>query len=778
MTNKIYAAILLSTVSIGSNAWAQAAGDQTASADASASVDDIIVTAQKRSERLRDVPVSITAASGEQLLKQGITGPNDLEKIVPGFTYVKSTYGAPIFTIRGIGLYDTFVGVSPTVTVYTDQVPLPYLAMTQGAGLDIERLEVLKGPQGTLFGQNSTGGAINYIAAKPTDEFKAGFDLTYGRFNQIDTQGFLSGPITDTLRARVAVRREYMDGWQRSETRPNDTLGARDFTAARLLLDWDPTDKLKFELNLNGWKDKSETQAPQFVAFSPSRPFDQGGFTDSFDVIGDRAPAPNKARVADWDRDADYQRDDWLKQISLRGDYEILDNMTLTSITAYSDFRQYAQTEVDGTDFNNVNILQVARVKSFSQEVRLAGDLGDRIKYTLGANYQDDKVNGADIGLNYVSSQNGVGPFRYNSFAKRGNQKIKTKAVFGSIDFKLLEGLTLQGAARYTDQKRRFSGCLADGGDGLLALGIQFAGQIAGGSTNLGAPGGCVTLDDSTPALLTPETVRRDLDETNTSWRAGLNWKANPDTLLYANVTKGFKSGTFTLIPAIYASQFTPVTQEGVLAYEVGVKTGFFGNAVQVTAAGFYYDYTDKQIIGVKGFPIFGNLAALNNIPESRVVGAELEATIRPFEGLRLSGGGTYVNSKVKGSFITPDQFGVEVDIGGDAFPNTPKWQFAGDAQYDFPLSSSLEGFVGGSLTARSSTYSRVGKNADYLIKSYALVDLRAGVATPDGKWRAMLWGKNVFNKFYLANMSHQMDTVSRNTGMPATYGITVGYRY
>src|SRR5690606_21739340 len=181
---------------------------------------EIIVTAQKRNERLIDVPMSITAASGDQLSKQGISDTAALTKLVPGFTYQQSNYGTPIFTIRGVGYIDYSVTAGPTVTAYIDQVPLPYSVMTRGATLDLERVEVLKGPQGTLFGQNSTGGAVNYIAAKPTDELRAGVDLGYGSYNEVIAGAFVSGPLTDTLRARLAVRSEYMDGWQKSLTRP------------------------------------------------------------------------------------------------------------------------------------------------------------------------------------------------------------------------------------------------------------------------------------------------------------------------------------------------------------------------------------------------------------------------------------------------------------------------------------------------------------------------------------------------------------------------------
>lgn len=201
---------------------------------------DIIVTAQKRSERLLDVPLSITAVSGEALQDRQINSPEQLEQVVPGFTYQKSSFGAPVFTLRGIGFYNLSASVSPAVSIYLDQVPLAYSAMAQGAALDLERVEVLKGPQGTLFGQNSTGGAINYISAKPTSHPAAGFDLTYGRFNAVEAQGYISGPITSTLKARLFARYESRDPWQRGYApndlkfgaNPNDELGRHRFSPA------------------------------------------------------------------------------------------------------------------------------------------------------------------------------------------------------------------------------------------------------------------------------------------------------------------------------------------------------------------------------------------------------------------------------------------------------------------------------------------------------------------------------------------------------------------
>ena len=253
---------MLATGSV-TGASAQSAAPSQADENAEPGVGDIVVTAQKRQESVNQVGMSITALSGETLTNLGVVNAEDLVKVVPGFNYTKGAYGQPVFTVRGIGFNETSLAAAPTVTAYVDEIPLPYSLMTEAVGLDLERVEVLKGPQGTLFGQNSTGGAINFIAAKPTAVREGGFDLTVARLNAISATAFVSGPLSETLRARLVVRKDYGDAWQRSVSRPEDRMGKTDRRQARFLLDWTPTDRLSLLLNLNGWQNKSEPQAGQ-----------------------------------------------------------------------------------------------------------------------------------------------------------------------------------------------------------------------------------------------------------------------------------------------------------------------------------------------------------------------------------------------------------------------------------------------------------------------------------------------------------------------------------
>jgi iron complex outermembrane receptor protein len=775
MIKHVMSRLLCTAISLASPAIVQAQAASTLSSEgADTGADDnqeIVVTAQKREERLSDVPISITAFTGDQLSRQGVSNPAELAKVVPGFTYQNSAYGVPVFTIRGIGLFDNSIGISPTVSVYVDQVPLPYLAMTAGAGLDVARVEVLKGPQGTLFGQNATGGAINYVAAKPTKDYEAGLDLTLGRFDTFNAQGYVSGPITDTLGFRVSVNNENRGDWQRSETRPEDTLGRRRFTAGRLLLDWEPTDRFKLSFNANGWLDKSDTLASQFIGFRLTLPPPRG-YPEVAAAIGNRPFAPNNPRIADWDPGIDFGRDDWLYQFAAQADWQISDLVTLTSITALTEFSTFALTDSDGTDYNNFRRAIDGQIKSFSQELRIVADL-DAVNLTTGINYQDDKTQERNP-TNYRGSNSGVGPFRYFTFDNVTNQQAKTYAVFATVDSALTDTLTAQLGSRYTKQNRDYQGCLRDTGDGALAAAIGFIPVIAGGAFNPVAPGQCVTL---TNAFQPAGLVTDELDQDNVSWRAGLNWKPSEDLLFYGNVTRGFKAGSFTPLPAVYASQLTPVTQERVTAFETGVKASVLDRLMSLTASVFYYDYKDKQILGSGNVPIFGTLPQLQNVPQSEVRGAEIDITLRPFDGLRLRAGGTYIKSRVTRSYLTPDPLGRVVDVEGEAFPNTPKFQAALDGEYSFRLGE-MAAYLGGNLVYRSASNAAFGENQTFRLRPYTVVDLRAGFGAANEVWQVEVWGRNVFNSFYWTNVNYAVDAISRAPGMPATYGATLRLRY
>ena len=735
-------------------------------------VGEVVVTAQKRSERIQDVPLSITAVTSDQLTKRGITSAADLEKIAPGFTFAESQYGTPVFSIRGVGFYNEQVAAAPTVAVYTDQLPLPYSRMTEGATLDLERVEVLKGPQGTLFGQNSTGGAVNYIVAKPQPTYQAGTDLTYGRFNEVDADGFVTGPIVDGLNFRLSVRHEGRDDWQTSLTR-DDHNGQRDFNTARLLLDWRPLTKLKVELNLNGWLDSSDIQIAQARGYLPTAP---GPY------LAPQAQAEAAAlssypyytgtsdRVADWDPGQSFRRNDKFYQAAANVQYDFTSDIRIISITGFSYLKNYEPVDADATNYVGLFLQQKGLTRTFTQELRVEGDIS-RFKWVVGADYEHDssrEVNYDDIrGSNsQVLLPPPAPPLSFNALDLYNTQLVDSKAAFASLDYRLTDKLTLQGGVRYTREIRDFIGCLANNG---TATGF---GAVLG--YNLNTPDQCVTLLPNGGSGQYTDA----LNQSNVSWRGSANYKLNRDTLLYVSATKGYKSGDFDTLPAISYQQFAPARQESVIAYEGGVKTSLLDRRLDLSVAAFYDDYRDKQTQGTTVVPPFGILPVLTNIPASRIVGFEADTTLRPVRGLTINAGVTYINTDVTQTALVVNPFGQTIDAKGEELPLAPPWQGQVDAEYDFPISEALNGFVGASVTARSTTDSFLGSRTgpagsqdDFRISGYGLLGLRAGVNVRRN-YRVEVYGDNVTNTGYWNDVTHIYDTYDRVMGFPLTYGI------
>ena len=775
---------LLLTTSLSSNvAFAQevAAASPPDTAVKSAvnepqAIEEIVVTAEKRSEKLSETPISVSAATGDQLVDLGITNAAGLAKLVPGFNFTESTYGAPVYTLRGIGTYDEAIAISPAVGVYVDQIPLPFARMTEGASLDLQRVEVLKGPQGTLFGENSTGGAVNYIPNRPTDDFTAGGSVTYGRFDETDAEGYVSGPINDMINARLALRTEQRGDWQYNYTN-GDTLGQRDFTTGRFLVDIFPTDTLKFTVDFNGWYDGSDVQVPQKIGYAPISPGGYPGapgFPNLQALLQGFPNAPANDRAAAWDTGGNFKRSDGFYQLGIRGDWQVADNVTITSLTGYSHLDVHSPADSDGTDYPDSYVIVFGSVDSVTQELRAAGQLldNDRLKWMLGVNYEhDDSDDNQFIGLHATNS--GVGPFRFTGLYNINQQQVDTEAVFGNVEYNVLETVSVQGAIRYTNQDRDFHGGLQDDGNGDLARAFGFVSTSLSGTPTIIPPGGYVTLDPITNKPLTNGLYSK-LDEENVSWKLGLSWKPEDGRLFYVNATKGYKAGAFGTLPVIRPDQDAPVTQESVLAYEAGFKVAAFDKTAEFTGAAFHYDYKNKQLLGSKfvGLP-FGTLPALVNVPRSSIDGAEFDVETRPFQNFHVRTGATYIDSKVEGSYLLSSPIsGPPINIGGEAFPATPKWQLNADAQYDYPISGEWSGFAGAGVTYESATQGAFGDIPGLELPSYTLVDLRAGLQNDN--WKIELWGRNITDEYYLTHAFRPTDTLVRTTGFPATFGITV----
>ena len=744
-------------------------------ADDAESGNDIVVTASKRAESLSDVPMSITAVSGQALQDKGINNVQDLVKITPGLSFVDSGLGTPVFSLRGVGFFETSIGARPTVSVYIDEAPLPFSVMAQGAAFDLERVEILKGPQGTLFGQNSTGGAINYIAAKPKDVWGGGVTASYARFNTADIQGYITGPLSSTVNVRLAARTVQGDGWQKSYTR-DDTNGSQNFTQGRFLLDWTPTDRLKISLNANGFIDKGETQAAQLIGIlyvGPSR-------AGEVPLLGTYPKSPENPRAADWDAGTDYHRDNKFYQGVVRGDYEVTNDITFTSLTAWSHISIDQNNDADGTALPSSDLGVIGKISSFSTEARVAGDHG-AFRWILGGSYaKEHSVENDYLDFPYTSSRHAFTPlYDYTQTNPFTTQDFTTKAVFGNVDLDVGK-VTLHGGLRYTQADLDYSGCTKVNDDASGAAITTLFNNLRAARGLPALPflkkGQCQSLD----ATLTPALRVSSFDQHNLSWRAGIDYKPNRDVLLYANVSRGYKAGSVPAPGAINLEEFDPVRQESLLAYEAGFKVSLARHLVDVTGAAFYYDYTDKQLLArrITTPNLLGALPALINVPKSEIKGAEAQVSFYPVKGLSLTAAGTYLHSEVTSDFINYTILATQENFKGNPFPYTPKWQVVLDGQYKFPLREGLDGMVGANMNYRSSTSAGFGTNALLDIDNYTLLDLRAGIEDPDGKWSAQIFGRNVTNTYYWTNVAKFNDTVRRYAGQPATYGIQVGYKF
>jgi outer membrane receptor protein involved in Fe transport len=785
---------------------AGAARAQTEEGASSGGIEEIVVTAQKRSESINKVGMSITAVTGETLVQKSISSAAELVRVIPGFTYTDAPRGAPVFAIRGVGFDDSTLGSASTVALYLDEVPISYPMEARFPTLDLERVEVLKGPQGILFGQNSTAGAINFIAAKPTDTVKAGFDASYGRFDTIELRGFMSAPVSDTLKVRISGMGVHSGGWQKSYTR-DDELGKKRQFAGRVIAVWEPTSELKLTFNLNGWIDKSDTQAGQLQDVMPISPQISMAANPGYKYSA-YPRAPQNGRAADWDANPErpLRRDDTYLQGSLRLDYQFSEGLRLTSISAFQRYRQHFAMDVDGSDLQDFLIGDRGHINSLNQEVRLTGDF-DQLKFILGANYSRDKVFQQNEYLYKDSSAyygfTGANFFGYTVprlwAGNRDNQSIRSFAVFGNLDYSINHLITLHGGLRYTKDKRSYVGCTTDGGDGTVSGLYNILYPLLFGHPYNIQPGACtsatITANDAVPGL-----SHFKLNEDNVSWRAGVDFQVTPTTLLYANASRGYKSGSFPAINVIAASQLEGVKQESVLVYEAGIKASLLDRRLQINAAGFYNDYSDKQLRGriIDPFGVVGILDKLLNVPKSRVYGGEISIQAVPTKGLNLDFSATYTNTKVTRDFFGYDPVGNFFNYKGLSFPHTPKWNIVASANYEFPVTENLNIFAGASATYHSATMSLFA-NRDLITqivldpsnfpgvtvprdsfdeKAYTLVDAQFGVADADGKWRAWIWGKNIFDKYYWTNATQSFDSLYRIAAMPATYGATVSFRF
>lgn len=794
--------------------------------DGSIRIDPITVTAQKREQSINEVPVTVSAFSGEQLKDLGIKDVRDVGLLVPALSVNDSGQGTPIYTLRGVGYNDTTYTATGTVGLYLDEVNLPYSAMSKGLSVDLERVEILKGPQGTLYGRNTTGGLINQIPNKPSDHLELGGSVNYGRFRTVDGEGYLSGPLGDTVRARVAVRGVNADeGWQRSNTRPDDTLGDVRKFAARAALEWLPSEDFTLRLVADGWLDRSDPQAPQAIGINP-----QNG------ILGSAALSPRVRnypliaqdsednRVADWNPERDWMRDDQFLSQSLRADWKLSDTTKWTTILSHLRVDAKGSDDIQsGFDFYNLESETTAFIETNSIESRLSGRFGERFQWLLGVNASRDRASEdhyvlidtesaffpvqapflaqlAAFGLDFgeivmnipglppsyagivEAVEQGNSPLT-NRFHSQGRVTNQQAAVFLSTDWQFVETFNLNLGVRYTTNEQDYNGCSKEAvesvglGASNLSTFLSFlnAAQFAlgGGIPNpsVARKGDCFSVGEDG----NHDEFNGVLDESNVSGRVAIDWQPSEKYLFYVSGSRGYKAGGFPVLNACCQYQFTPTRQEELLAGEAGLKATLFDRRVQANFAAYYYDYRDKQLLTKQRDPVFGPLPVIRNAPRSHVYGAEVDIQARPLDGLYLAAGASYTQTQID-EFTSTNDAGDEQDFSNRPFNFSPEYEASLIVDYSFPVGSWLLG-AGGDVQTTGATNGTLAQTPTYEMPAYTLFGARIHLHSPARRWSAALFGRNLTDEFYSTASFNIGDSIARFAGAPRSYGLTLAYR-
>lgn len=800
----------------------------------SAALEEVVVTAQKRQQSMNDVPIAINAFTGDKLEAMGVESADDLAMFTPGVTMNETAAsGVPLYSIRGVGFQDYSTAATSTAGLNFDEVNMPYAVMTRGLLLDVKRVEVLKGPQGDLFGRNTTAGQINFISNKPTDEFEAGIHASYGSYETFDMEGYVSGPMSDSIQGRLAYKTvQSSEGWQKNLLR-DDELGEKDSQAMRGLLNFDIGASASLLLNVHYVDDQSENQArtaydPTIVGGKnpPYRPLSEyllpGGEHFGEDVpwwsVGDNEAAYWDNTV-DQVRDGEVQvlnnrprRDNQLAGFSANLEWDIRD-ITLTSITGYNKFERDEHNQWTGSPTEQSDVRNRSEISVFSQEIRLSGNT-DTITWMGGLYYSDEEVD-EEYHYWFEDSEFAGGATRWleldpggvytstvlanqishppsaifaanpiNEVETRYEQLAESTAVFGNIEWSFADNWRLILGARYTDETRSIDACTYDGGDGSYAA---LWNNLFGASLD---PGACGILDDipESPnyifkALARGEPndafhpIQHTLETRDWMYRTVVDYMFPAGTMVYGSVSHGFKSGGFNGANINTSTQIEPYGKEELTSYEIGAKATLLDGTMQLNFSAYYYDYKDKQETDL-AVALVGNISGLTNIPKSELYGVDLDLNWQMTEALRAYLGVAYLETEIlEWDAVDPaSTFGNKItfDASGNELPMAPQWQVNANLNYDWYLANGMRISLAGDYAYQDETG---GIRLQTATDDYWLMNGRVSLHSADERWSVMVWSRNITDEYYYtAAYGGGGSQWTRAVGMPRTVGITIDY--
>jgi len=740
--------------------------------------EQIVVTARKREESLQSIPLSITAFRETAIEARSMHDISNIGDFTPNLDFsLTGTEGAPseaTVYIRGVGQIDSAIFADPGVGIYVDGV---YLARAQGAVvdlLDLERIEVLRGPQGTLFGKNTIGGAINLISKKPHEEFSGSVDLTAGDYDRRDLRIRLNTPLTSRLLSSLAISSSNRDGFTESLA-TDEVFSDENRDAARGALRWIAADNVivDFTANYMREREKAWDQSLIFLANTPILEFyntvlgDAGmlTLTDEY-ITGDlrksysTMPSKNDGDV--WGTTLTV---DWA-----------LDSINLRSITGYREIEFIYRSDGDGTPVAMYERPSTIKQDQLSQEFQLSGDMFQgRLNWLVGSLYFTESSSDAAAlvvlgglfealeaapgpiyappGYPHTLCNPGPAPPGFPCFGGAGNplnQSLRTDGRFGTTEID-------------TTSYALF-------GEGTLAMTERL-------SATLGLR---YTYEEKEHALIrklnsdAPFERITDAD----SWEAfspkfSLAFQATGDTLLYASIAHGFKSGGFN--GRVQRGVLDPFDPEKVWAYETGFKTSWARNRSRLNGAFFYYDYSDIQLsasLNVDGEPLY----AVQNAGRGKAWGAELEMVVQPWRGWLLTGGFGYIDTEyTELSDVDPNGATLE-----GRFPKTPEWNFSFSPQYSFLVKNAGTITVLGDYSYRSKVFNDIANTPEVAQEGYSLVNARLVFEPASEAWEIALFGTNLTDEEYL---EHAFFAAAYGAGLgiagrPREWGLSTRFRF
>lgn len=717
------------------------ASDQPAAAAAQAEpedtqeggkVEDIVVTAQRRTESLQDVPISITAVTAETLSRTGVSDTQSLSMVTPGLQ-LTSVRSAVVPFLRGIGTVNITAGDEGATAIYVDGILNPVATANVFAFNNVERVEVLRGPQGTLFGRNAVGGLINVITADPSEEFRGQIEIGAANYSTIFGSAYVTGGLARGVAADLALYGNYQgDGWGRNFTLNRDQNRNREMAVRskiRAEITSDLTATLTGDYSLSN-SDIGSTRQPVPGALSIGGRRAVGTI---FDSAGEVPPRGRKEQYG----------------VSLRMNWDAAEDVSVQTISAYRNYRVDSNLDSDGTALKVFDVRDTTLVDTFQQELLVNGSTG-RLEYTAGLFYFF-----SDAGYSPLIIRSNVIPT--NNLLFRDNMETNSYAAFGQGTFSVTDSLRVTAGLRYTHDTRVIEGTITS----------QPGFPVPPG------PGRVLASTDRLPRSQTDRSFEE------LTWRGVIDFDITDEVMIYGSVSRGFKSGVFSLT----APMSPAVEPETLDAYEAGFKADLFDRTLRFNLAAFYYEYSNIQVttIGPTGTPVLLNAAA----GEFKGLDGEIVYVVPVSRGnLELRGSFTLLDAvytRYPGAlFYTPLPTGGNRPSIGDASGNqaTQAPEFTSSVTVDYSLPLSNGGTAG--ATATWSYNDGFFWDAQNRVRepSFHVINGELSYTSPDEAWRVRAFMRNILDdqRFIYVSVGANGDTGA--PAAPRTYGVAISRRF